>query len=254
MRKNNHKIIVCIILIIALCVGLTALGIFLFKDTNATPQTNNSVQNTNTPQVTKTEIIEMVKQTPYVAETCYNGASVVDPYLYETPFQKTNKYISNKRLIEKMGEGFLDDKTSLACEYVKCLYDINSNDIIADPNTFINTFSSYFDETVTFSTDEADVTREYYAESLADKYVKNKAQIDANFITDKSLVFYDNGVVYVRGYIEYTVNAYTDLEEIRIELRNPELTLGTTYYVVTHVMLVPSVKDSSQYKILGLEF
>lgn len=247
MNNEKKKMLIMAIAVFIICGIIFGAGTyFLFRSDKKTEEAGT----TKTSQ----EIINEVLQTPYISETCYDGSNAIDPSLYEKPFAMGNNYHSNRTLYNDMGEEFLTDKEILAKEYVTLLYNINYNHLIKDPNTFIDTFNTYYNSNVLFTTAEADVTTGYYAEEIIDTYVQNKAQIEADFITDKSLVFYNNGVIYVRGYIKYTVYAYEDIESLREELKNPTLELGETYYLMTHVMLVASAEDSSKYTVLGLEY
>ena len=205
-----------------------------------------------TPQEIE-QAIEQVKNSAYVSETSYNGKTVMDASLYEIPFQISESYISNKTLFEKQGQSFLDDKQKVASDFIKTLYNINYNYLISDPNKYIDTYVGFYDQYVTFDTGEADVTAKEYAELVVDNYVTNKVQMEAEFITDPSLVFYDGGNIFVRGYIKYTVFSYSNIDELKEELKNSNMEIGTTYYVMAHVRLVTSSDNPNEYKIYGLE-
>lgn len=253
-KKRRERITIAVMVLIILL--LFGVGLYFVvpkimekpKNENTVPPRLTTVQ---TPQDAE-KAVEQVKQSKYVKETCYNG-KVMDSSLYETPFKRTGNYISNMDLLQKYGTDFLTEKEDMACKYVKMLYNVNCNYLISDPNKYIKTFKDYYGDKVFFDDGDAEYSIDNYAEQLVDKYVTNNAQIEAEFITDKSLVFYDNGYTYVRGYLKYTVFSYTDMDSLREELRNKDLQLGTTYYIMTHVILRNSLNEKDKYEIVGLE-
>lgn len=247
MNHENKKMITLCVITFIVCAIVFGVATYFIIDNHEKKETESLNGKTSE------EIIEEVMQTPYISETCYDGSKIIDPSLYEKPFAISPNYHSNIALYNSMGEDFLTDKETIAMDYVTLLYNVNYNQLVKDPNKFIGAFDLLHDSNVLYTTDDADVTTNYYAEMTVDKYVQNKAQIEAEFITDKSLVFYNNGVIYVRGYLKYTVYAYDDLASLNEELKN-DIQLGETYYLMSHVLLVASSDDSNTYKVIGLEY
>lgn len=146
----------------------------------------------------------------YITETCYDGSQELDPILFHYPFQKTDFYISNKKLVKQVDDDTIQKLQDDAVAFVSNYFRINADEFYRDYDNSFKKYqklfidgSSYYDlKGNLFSTD-------IYANDLVAAMFNSRWKSEVDFITDKSLVWQDNAY-YVRGYLSIRTQKIED--------------------------------------------
>lgn len=244
MRK---KIITGMILLTI--IGVIA-GIYWFVEKD----TQDKSGYTTPSVVEKDEVFPQLTedQYPYIKETTYKGNENLPPVLFETPFKKTDAYVTNIQATEKMGEKGITKTRLFAEEFVRTVFDNGARDFQMrheELKKFFenNTHKTYFETpyALYFNTG-------YFFERLSDLYVNSEIDISAEFKTADSLVYGDKKSFYIRGMLEFRVNsAGNDLGAVEELLHVKNITPGVKY---RRIMEIRSIGWPGYQNILGYSF
>lgn len=182
------------ILFVLGCVG-TSIYLYVAHLPPAEPVTETGSAPAVTPAATPT-----VEPT-YIVETCYDGSQELDPILYHYPFQKTDFYVSNKKLVKQVDDDTIQKLQDDAVAFVSNYFQIDADKFYRDYDNAFKKYqklfvagSSYYDlKGNLFNTD-------IYTSDLVVAMCNSRWKSQVDFITDKSLVWQDNAY-YVRGYL-----------------------------------------------------
>lgn len=180
------------------CIAVVLLSTLIFTGCGSKEDVNE----------TKGEIIstpQEVEDTDYVVETNYTGADV-PAVLYAVPFQKTDSYETNIEIQEYTSDEELQAYLTVAANYCKAVFGNSYLNIEENQEAFLSSIESYCMSGQTFYEGEELVTAEEYAQSLMEFYIDNKIDASVTFDTDRSLVYRDSYLYYVRGALNITIN------------------------------------------------
>ncbi len=177
----------------------------------------------NATTVTTTK--DRVEDTDYVGETAYDGAEL-EPVLYDVAFSRSSQYLSNIELLEKVDSDEIMQYITNASYTLKTLYGNTYTSILEDQNSFLKTVedvsgTSFY---VDYDAEESDIST--YETKLMEAYVDNELELSAVFDTDKSLLYQDSHIYYLRGCLTITQysgdsSAFTDLFGIMVDKGQP---------------------------------
>ena len=183
----------------------------------------------------------------YVLETNYTGANA-PVELYRVPFQKTDMYISNTELSDKLSEKEMEEYLDTAEAYLTHVYGNSYVKIGAAQDSFTDTVDRFIGEAKPSGEDgsdmimmygEADAGSRRYSEELLEMYMDNRIDAAATIKSDTSLVYQDVGQVFVRSAMTVNVSgdescrAYADYFGIELTDKKPAT-------VITEVSFYPN--------------
>lgn len=190
------------------------------------------------------------KVTSYVGETIYKGKTDI-PELYEYPFQKTDAYVMNKTYAKEHPET-VKELPGFVAEYFQCLLGSDYRYIINNTTEWDNQLASYYNPSTIYS-DSLDsnirdsFTAKDYIEDLSEHLVNNRMSMDAEFISDDSLV-YSDGYIYVRGLLHFTIQSCDG---------EPPYPIGEDQEIILDVAVKPSDEfneaNERSYQIVSFE-
>lgn len=140
--------------------------------------------------------------TPYMLDTTYAGADVPGA-LYDYPFQKSELYVKNKDLVKDMDSEEIRNYIISATDYFDAIFGRNYHSILEDQDDFKESIVNLYD-TDTFFENEEESTTTDYADDLMQWYVDNEIEINADFVSDSSLLYKDT-YYYLRGALTLTL-------------------------------------------------
>lgn len=207
MRKNT-MFSKYFTVILAFITGITVvIAIVLYCRWNSSLTSGNSKPDT----VSDNNIIpnEADAKTRYIGEVYYTGG-IGYPEVYDYPFKKSDWYITNKELHES-DPTIPKIATDTAAAFMEKLLNINYMDIAQDEKTYINDLTAFMDKSWLYNENlnGDSKTCQDLMRQFADYVIENEIAVEGNFITDTSLVYKD-GMVYVRGIVEYKVFSSLD--------------------------------------------
>ena len=149
-----------------------------------------------------------IKNTAHVNETTYDNATL-DAELFEIPF-RTNEdanYVSNKEFLSSIEESEtakdISSYLETAEKAVLLTFAQNGNDI--EEETYTSSIETLYAASNAIYVNGSSYGPEEYAKHLYQLYSDNKIHVDGKFITDKSLIWQNNYMYYVRGTVELTL-------------------------------------------------
>ncbi len=165
MKKRVILAIICTLLLVAAGVAIL---------TNTKKVAGPNIEQSSDVAVSGNDKIN------YAAETIYDGSMVLPAEVFETPFKKTDYYVSNKELASMMSEETLSAFSDSLKADIEAYYTIDYKSI-------------------------ADYADEYMSEEETARIqaiIDTKQIQTAEFVTDKCLLFEDNYRYYIRGVLK----------------------------------------------------
>lgn len=194
MMKNNTLKHIAYILIATIIVSVVLLVRYNLTDKNTDGSTEQEA-------VTEKKNIE---DTTYIVDTCYSGADL-SYELYDIPFQKTEDYVMNKKMITAVTDTEFETYVNTAEAYVELLFGNNYRDVASGSEEFIKSYSAFYVEEEILHLDAGTSTNVLEkANALVETYVDNEIAMDGVFKTDKSLIYEDGHIYYLRGELTIT--------------------------------------------------
>lgn len=139
----------------------------------------------------------------YTNETCYTGKMEDYPELYAHPFKKTDVYVSNRELTE-LDPDRIKVCNDAATTFMNRFFNINYRDISSDESGYVISIMDGCAVDAFIQLEDRDYPLYDYVYDICDFALKNETQVEAEFITDSSLVYQDY-YTYVRGMLKFTV-------------------------------------------------
>lgn len=174
------------------------------KKKEITPISKEETVYTEYRKLSNADKADKVKRSSYYSDVTYNGEDV-PYYLFEVPFQKTENYIPNKDLSEKLSEDALNDYTSETKKYLAVLFDKSYRDVINDQEGFMDSYEEMFPSEDVFSKEENTEKDQSFSEKLMEWYVDNRATVEEEYVTGKPLLYGDMGLYVLRGSLELRI-------------------------------------------------
>ena len=137
----------------------------------------------------------------YMEDTVYDGTAQLPLAVFQTPFQKSIWYKSNKEFMDDINDEIADTIINYASSSVTDIWGKGASYIKENKETYINTVTDYLLDQMYMGQDGIDgelYTNKEVAEHLADWFVDNNVEANVTFVTDKSLIYTDY-FIYVRG-------------------------------------------------------
>ena len=172
----------------------------------------------------------------YIDEVRYIGG-IGYPEVYDVPFEKNDFYVSNKELWEINSE--IPDKCVAAAEeFAGKMFNIKN-----DETSRIQSLKMCMDQEWFYEEDfEGNgYLIDEYIQKWNDYVVDNDISMESSFVTDSSLVC-ENGLLYVRGILEYEVFSSTDA---RLVVKDGKQT------VMMEIMMHRAMENMSEYDVVG---
>lgn len=186
---------------------------------------------------------------PYAFETSYSGKPYLSDKLFRKPFQKTDSYICNKDLFEKVTTGEMEILTKKTTEAAAILFNESFKDIPAKDD-----YSDIFTPAFHLFFADSKQTAENNEEAVAlinSWYIDTKTSMESKWNTDSCLLYYDENSFIVRGQLLFTVYESDDLAAIQNAFYLDELELGKESSVILEMHFIPDIdkNDFSTYTI-----
>lgn len=247
-RQKKKRISITWLDLIKILFILGCVGISIYLYVVHLPPAEPVTETGSAPAATPT-IMPTVEAT-YITETCYDGSQELDPILFHYPFQKTDFYISNKKLVKQVDDDTIQKLQDDAVAFVSSYFRINADEFYRDYDNAFKKYqklfidgSSYYDlKGNLFSTD-------IYTNDLVATMCNSRWQSEVDFITDKSLVWQDNAY-YVRGYLSIRTQKIEDSGDLS-RFFPFEINKGQYIKAVIDIGLIP---DTDNYQMTDISY
>lgn len=223
------------ILFILGCVGIS-IYLYVVHLPPAEPVTETGTAPAATPTIMPTV------EATYITETCYDGSQELDPILFHYPFQKTDFYISNKKLVKQVDDDTIQKLQDDAVAFVSNYFRINADEFYRDYDNAIKEYqklfvagSSYYDINGNL------LSTDIYTNDLVAAMCNSRWQSEVDFITDKSLIWQDN-TYYVRGYLSIRTQKIEDSGDL-LRFFPFEINKGQKIKAVIDIGLIPGIDN-----------
>lgn len=223
------------ILFVLGCVG-TSIYLYVAHLPPAEPVTETGTAPAATPTIMPTV------EATYITETCYDGSQELDPILFHYPFQKTDFYISNKKLVKQVDDDTIQKLQDDAVAFVSNYFRINADEFYRDYDNAIKEYqklfvvgSSYYDINGNL------LSTDIYTNDLVAAMCNSRWQSEVDFITDKSLIWQDN-TYYVRGYLSIRTQKIEDSGDL-LRFFPFEINKGQKIKAVIDIGLIPGIDN-----------
>lgn len=201
------------------------------------------------------EGIDEKKEENYAFETCYNGEPHLDDRLFWQPFKKSEDYISNSDLLEKIGA----DNAKLIAAKAKDLSEFLFSTAYkekAKEASALKLADCIVPGINLFFIDGRQARGNGDAASLINQwFVSTQTSMEASLQTDKCLVYYDRHSIILRGLLTFSVYESNDINAIKDAFDLDDLQYGKSYSVVTEMYFVPDgiISSYEDYRLASLE-
>ncbi len=179
-----------------------------YKDAYETIHNTGKTYELSTDETSETteDGIRLSKDGVYMADTIYDGKTSLPLTVFTTPFQKSVLYLSNKELLDKIGDENAEKIIKYATDSVNDIWGKDASYIRENKQAYVDTVSDYLINQTFQGQNGIDgdlYTNREVAESLADFFVNNNVEADVSFTTDKSLIYADS-YIFIRGVLDIT--------------------------------------------------
>lgn len=189
----------------------------------------------------------------YAVETCYTGDPYLSDILFEKPFQRTDQYVCNNDLLEEIGADNAEILANNAREAVSLLFDLAYQERNISDEELIEIlddgiFLVFADGTT--AAGAADTV-----EKVNSWFIDSHTSMEAELATDKCMVFYDEGMLIVRGELVFAVYSSDDFTTFKENLGIEDLAVGNRKSCVVELEFRNSDNrtDFDSYKLCGLK-
>ena len=239
-RQKKKRISITWLDLIKILFILGCVGISIYLYVVHLPPAEPITETGTAPAATPT-IMPTVEAT-YITETCYDGSQELDPILFHYPFQKTDFYISNKKLVKQVDDDTIQKLQDDAVAFVSNYFRINADEFYRDYDNAIKEYqklfvagSSYYDINGNL------LSTDIYTNDLVAAMCNSRWQSEVDFITDKSLIWQDN-TYYVRGYLSIRTQKIEDSGDL-LRFFPFEINKGQKIKAVIDIGLIPGIDN-----------
>lgn len=247
MRKMNKRwAILCGITALFLLWWVACAAHFSVTDKAADKNQQAGLEN-------EQELFDQERYT-YAYETCYTGAPYLADVLFRTPFKRTDRYICNSDFIAIIGEDNASILANRSIDASKALFNRSYqernveeqelSDILADGLNVI-----FADGTITESKEDAIAVVNSF-------FIDNQISMEAEFYTDKCMVFYDDAKVIVRGQMVFSVygGSESNLDTLRECFGLESMEQGEEYAIVLEMEYISksNVENYDVFQLAGI--
>lgn len=155
-------------------------------------------------------------------------------------FEKTDDYISNSDLRDRLGDDLITSFSNLATTYVDKIYDVNAISVAANKEEYLSEMDKVFSDNCIVGTD-GNTFKEEWTQAVIDSGVI----MDARFSTGKGYVYADDKEVYVRGILNLKVESAEDITKIQKYLP-ADVEIGQEYNFVYDIGFVALGEEESE--------
>lgn len=201
------------------------------------------------------EDIAEKKEENYAFETCYNGEPHLDDRLFWQPFKKSEDYISNSDLLEKIGADNAKLIAAKAKELSEFLFSTAYKEKVKEESA-LKLADCIVPGINLFFIDGRQARGNEDAVSLINQwFVSTQTSMEASLQTDKCLVYYDRHSIILRGLMTFSVYESNDINAIKDAFGLDDLQYGKSYSVVTEMYFVPDgiISSYEDYRLASLE-
>ncbi len=187
----------------------------------------------------------------HAIETCYTGDPYLADALFEIPFQRSENYVCNADFIKEIGTDNALLMTDKAKETVSALFDKSYQERDSADETLTGLLADGI--TVVFADGTVSEGAADTVKMINDWFVRSKTSMEAHLTTDKCMVYYDGGMVIVRGEFVFAVYNSDDFETIKSNLGMEDLQNGERRSCVMELEFMSPTNraDFSTYKLCG---
>lgn len=189
----------------------------------------------------------------YAFETVYNGKPYMPDILFEQPFKKTDSYVSNTEFIKEKGEACAAPIISMAEDLTKATFNVTYKNI-SNEEVLNDTLAEGI--YVRFPSGEEVNGIKEVTDTINSWYVNSGTSIEAEYTTDKCMLYYDENAVILRGLLTFTVYESEDIESIEKIFGINQIKMGEEYSTVVEYYFIPSLysEDFESYRIARIIF
>ncbi len=183
----------------------------------------------------------------YINETVYDGSVVLDREVFQVPFRKSDRYCMNKEYIGTLEEKTAERLQKAAKDYLTVLVGSGYRSVMADEEGFCSRLEDcYAGDFLTRGMEEISVSE--HAKEAAAWYTDNHVKLDADIVTDRSLVWKD-GITYVRCDAALTVYSCGDAGWFR-DMTGVDIEPGDSVKLLCDVGVV---RGPEGYQVLSMD-
>ena len=246
--KGNRRIWFFVLLAACFTVGLL---IFLLMS-----QDKEKINRGKSEDIIESDVYsELSGVNSYAQETCYSGKPYINNSLFYHPFRKTDKYISNNEYIKIIGEEKAKIIAERAGKVADTFFHITYNDVL---NKSANSkLHEYLPEGFSLILPERQIVkgRDETISLINQWLVENEFTMEAEFQTDKCMVYYDENTTIVRGMLEYTIFECEELDTLQKLFQIEHMELGQPYSIILEMHFIPAEnnEDFSSYRLTDID-
>lgn len=188
----------------------------------------------------------------YAYDTCYTGDPYLSDSLFRDPFKRTDKYVNNNDFIAAIGEENADMLAKKSKEAMLAIFDASyqerdTKDPVLSDILIDGLHVLFADGTMTDSKEDT-------IEAINSWFIDSHTSLEADFYTDKCMVFYDEAKAIVRGQLVFTVYGGNDMDTLKEYFGKELLEQGKEYAVILELEYIShtNANDYGTYKLSGI--
>lgn len=188
----------------------------------------------------------------YANETCYTGDPYLSDVLFKEPFQRTNSYVSNNDFIAMVGEENAVMFSNRSKKAASALFDLSYQERDIDDPVLSDLLADGLH--VLFANGTFTESKEETVEAINGWFIDNGISMEADYYTDKCMVFYDESRVIVRGQLVFRVYGSNDLSILQEYFGLESMEPGKEYAAILELEYISksNAYDYDTYKLSGI--
>lgn len=253
--KSNKKIILIFAIVVLFWIIALVVSFFIGKNNSNPADESLKIENEIEEKTDNSIQLDEKKNFIYASETNYKGNLKDYPELYNTPFKRSEFYVSNKEYAAIEGNDKIIKIMNQRCvDFVDKLLNTSPDDIAVDFPGWLAKVSaltkSSDDKLIWGESQSVDdyyfISMRDYLQSIGEYLVDNNVSMDAKFITDETMCYTDI-FTFNRGMLVFTINHNDDA--------NCKYEVGKEYRIPIDVpfSIYNTDKVSQVYQILDFE-
>lgn len=189
----------------------------------------------------------------YAVETCYTGDPYLSDVLFEIPFQRTDRYVCNNDVLQEIGADNAEILTNKAQTAVSLLFD----SAYQERDTSDEALTELLDDSISVVFSDGTITdgAADTVEKINTWFSDTHTSMEGELTTDKCMVFYDEGMLIVRGEFVFAVYSSDDFDTFKSNFGMKDLSIGTRKSCVMELEFLSPVNraDYNSYKLCGIK-